>query len=199
MPGLLACPFCRALFRQDEARSQCPDCGLWLVAAERLPPSVEVLAEQELEEDALAPEDRPLSRRARAGACWPLVAVALLALVAFVAPWVKLTAPHVEALSGWVLARRGSLWLWGGAAAWVALPPLVWSRTTVRELRNARVVAASLAAMTGVEVAVLVALPPRGHPLVPYEYHWAWGLYTSGLASALGIVTGLQFLPFLLL
>ncbi len=190
MPELLACPFCRALFRSDEGRSQCPDCGLWLVAAERLPPSLEVLAEEEAEQEALAPDDRPLSRGARARACWPLATVALLGLLAFVAPWVTLTSPHAETLSGWLLARRGSLWLWGGATAWIVLPALVWSRSTLRELRQARVLAASLAAMTGVEVLVLTALPPRGHPLVPYEYHWAWGLYASGLASALGIGFG---------
>ncbi len=47
-----------------------------------------------------------------------------------------------------------------------------------------------LAAMTGAEVTMLLALPPRGHPLVPYEYRWAYGLYASGLLSAGGIWLG---------
>jgi len=190
VPGLLACPFCRALFRDDEGVARCPDCGLDLVAAATLPPSPEVLAEDEAAMEALHPEDRPLARGTQAWASWPLVAVSWLGLVAFVMPWVELTSPHRESLSGWLLAWRGSTWLWGGAVAWIGVTPLVLSRRTERQLRDARVLAPLLAAMTGAEVTMLLALPPRGHPLVPYEYRWAYGLYASGLLSAVGIWLG---------
>ncbi len=155
-----------------------------------MPPSLEVLAEEADELTALPPEDRPLSPGDRARAALPLVGVSLLGLIAFMLPWVELTSPHRESLSGWLLAWRGSDWLWGGAAAWVGVAPLALSRRSARQLRDARVLAAVLAAMTAAEVAVLVVLPPRGHPLVPYEYRWGYGLYASGLLSGLGILLG---------
>jgi hypothetical protein len=184
MAALLACPFCRTLYRRGEA-TRCTVCGVPLVAFERLPPSADALAEEPLV--AVHPQDEPLPwnywRRGRGA----LLLLSALGLVLFFAPWVRIELPEVAVRSGFDLARGRAGWLWGGATGWLVLIPLVWSRRTIYKLRGIRPIAVAFAAMTLGEVLLMLALPPRGR-YVPVEIHWAYGLYASAFVSALATV-----------
>lgn len=193
MVGLVACPFCRELFAAGETDGSCPHCGLRLVPLASLPPSAEGLAEAEARGERLAAEDQPLPWWSLTRGRGLLLVLALGGLVAFTLPWVEITSPHRESLSGLLLARRGSPWLWAGATGWFVSIPLLLSRRTVRQMCGVSGVLALFAVLTAAEVAVLVALPPRGHPLVRYEYAWGLGLYLSGLLGLLGAGVGLRF------
>ena len=192
MAGLLACPFCRQLFPQGEVAS-CPECGVGLQSLEKLPPSHEV--QQELLAEAVppAPEDRILPlwywRRGRG----PLLALGVLGLAAFFAPWVMKTLPDVESLSAFDLAQRRAGWLWGGAVAWFILLPLAFTRRTVMKMRGVRAVCVAFAAMTCVEVLTLLALPPSTSGRIPVAFHWGWGLWVSAASSALGALFAARF------
>lgn len=160
---------------------------------DRLPPSADAIAEEAAEAELTLPEDRVVSWFFLGRSRGVLLLLGVLGLVAFTMPWVELVEPYEESISGYLLARRGSGWLWGGAAAWLVLVPLVLTRRTVRKMRGVRAIVTVFAAMTAVEVAMLAALPPRGSPLVRYEYEWGLGLYASAVVSALGIAFGLRF------
>ena len=194
MAALLACPFCRTLYRHGEGTT-CAVCGVKLVAFERLPPSAE--AEQEAAEHGDAeppvlPEDERLAWNDFGRGRGALLCLALLGLLSFFAPWVSLVMPEDVVRSGYDLARGRAGWLWGGATGWLVLFPLVWSRRTIRSMLGARPISAMLAAITLFEVCMLVALPPRGGRL-PVELHWAWGLYASALVSLFGTVVAVRF------
>jgi hypothetical protein len=192
MAGLLACPFCRQLFPDGEART-CPECGVGLEKLEKLPPSHDALAEDALDSRPPAPEDRvlPLTywRRGRGA----LLLVGLLGLATFFAPWVEKTLPDVESLSAFDLAQRRAGWLWGGAVAWFILLPLVFTRRTIAQMRGVRVICVAFAAMTLLEVLTLLLLPPQTRGRVSTQFQWGWGLYASGIASALGIALAARF------
>jgi hypothetical protein len=181
MAALLACPFCRTLYRRGEG-SSCNVCGVALMPLERLPPSADALAEEPLV--PTLPEDELLPwsywRRGRGA----LLVLAVLGLALFFVPWVRIELPEVALRSGFELARGRAGWLWGGATGWLVLIPLVWSRRTIYKLRGIRPIAVAFSAMTLGEVALMVAMPPRAR-YVPVEIHWAFGLYASALVSLL--------------
>jgi hypothetical protein len=183
MAALLACPFCRTLYRRGEG-SKCNVCGVALVPLERLPPSADALAEEPLV--PVMPEDELLPwsywRRGRGA----LLGLAALGLMLFFVPWVRIELPEVALRSGFELARGRAGWLWGGATGWLVLIPLVWSRRTIYKLRGIRPIAVAFSAMTLGEVALMVAMPPRAR-YVPVEIHWALGLYASALVSLLAM------------
>lgn len=186
-PPLLACPFCRELFAKGETDGTCPECGVRLESLENLPPSLEALAEQAEAGEAVAVEDRPLAWNHLGRGRGALVAVATAGLVAFFLPWVHVASPYTETFSGFALAARRAPWLWGGAAAWFVLIPLVVSRRTIAQMRGVRAISIVFAAMTAVEAAMLLALPPRQHEYVTFEYGFGWGLYLSAALSAAGV------------
>lgn len=188
MARLLACPFCRELFDNREA-SRCPQCDLPLLPMERLPPSAETLAAEGT--PYVPPEHRPLGtwywRRGRGA----LFVLAVLGAASFFAPWVQLTHAHEVTLRGFDLARGNAPWLWGGAIGWFLMLPLLLSRRTVADLRGIRVIAATFAAMTLGEVAMLLLRPPAEHAYVSYGLEYTWGLYASGVVSAAAILVSL--------
>lgn len=185
MAALLACPFCRTLYRRGE-ETRCTVCGVPLVAFERLPPSADALAEEPLV--PLHPQDERLPWNYWLRGRGLLLVLAALGLASFFAPWVRLELPEVAVRSGFELARGRAGWLWGGATGWLVLLPLVWTRRTIYKLRGIRPIAVAFSAMTLGEVLLMVALPPRGR-YVPVELHWAYGFYASGVVSALATVT----------
>ena len=188
MGTLLACPFCRTMYQRGEGTS-CSVCGVALVPFERLPPSADALAEEPPLMPVL-PEDEqlPWSYWARGRGLLLVLSVAGFAL--FFAPWVRIELPEVAVRSGFELARGRAGWLWGGATGWLVLIPLVWTRRTIYKLRGIRPIAVAFSAMTLGEIALMVAMPPRGR-YVPVEIHWAFGLYASALVSAVATVTAL--------
>lgn len=184
MGKLLACPFCRELTPSGEA-THCRDCGVALVPMEKLPPSLDALHEEAARGEYTPPEYKTLPWTYWGRGRGALMALAALGLVAFFAPWVVITSPSDATLSGFALAHTRAGWLWGGAVAWFLLLPLVFTRRSIIQLRGIRVVAATFALMTLGETCMMLLLAPSQSPYVHTDYHFAWGLYSSALVSAL--------------
>lgn len=187
--SLLACPFCRELFTGDEAVETCPDCGLVLRPIERLPPTTA----SEMERPAVAPEDvvRAWSDGSRGRGL--LVCCSVAGLLLFFAPWVTMTLPEAQQLSGFDLARAAASWLWAGAVGWFVLLPLAFTRRTIHGMRGVRVVSALLASLTWVDVALLCILPATRGGHVPVEFSFAWGTWASAAVSLVATVAAIRF------
>jgi len=190
---LLACPFCRSLHAEGETDGTCPDCGVGLQPMEKLPPSLEVESEEIASGQWVPPEDRTLPWWYAGRGRGPLLVLAAIGIALFFAPWVELTRPDLVSLRGFDLARGRAGWLWGGAVGWFVLVPLVASRRNIVAMRGVRIVTAVLAAMTLGEVVTMVALPPSSSGVVPVSFSWGWGLYGSGVVSAVATVVGARF------
>lgn len=141
----------------------------------------------------LLPEDQPLAWDHWGRGRGALLLLSALGLAFFFAPWVEIQLPESAVRSGFDLARGRAGWLWGGAAAYFVLLPLVWTRRTISRMRGVRIVVAMLASMTLIEVAMLLLMPPRSRGLVPFALTWRWGLYASGVVSLLATVVGVRF------
>jgi hypothetical protein len=190
---LLACPFCRELFDQNETE-QCPDCEIRLEPLHRLPPSHDVVEEEAARWERTRVEDQPLPWRELGRGRAALLGIAVVSLVVFVvAPWLDMTAPHARQRSGLSLARGPLGFLWGGAVAWLVSIALVASRRTIREMRGVRAILMAFAAMTASEIAVLLVLSPTGSRQVYVSYEWAWGLYAALGLSVVGVVVAARF------
>lgn len=188
---LLACPFCRSLFQSAEAR-QCPECGVKLVPMENLPASLDVAAVEHEAGEIVLPEQRLLPWNYFGSNRGALLVAAALGLVLFFAPWVELRMPEESVRSGFDLARGRAGWLWGGAAGWLVLLPLVWTRRTIERLRGIRLVSALFAAMTLIEAGMLLSMPPQPSHHVPLEIVWRWGIYASLANACVGVVLALR-------
>jgi hypothetical protein len=188
---LLACPFCRSLFPSAEAR-QCPECGVKLVPMENLPASLDVAADEQEAGEIVLPEQRPLPWNYFGSNRGALLVIAFVGLLLFFAPWVELRMPEESVRSGFDLARGRAGWLWGGAAGWLVMLPLVWTRRTIQRLRGVRLVTALFAAMTLIEAGMLLSVPPQASHRVPLEIVWRWGIYASLFNAVLGIVTAVR-------
>lgn len=188
MARLLACPFCRAMYEQTEAKA-CSVCGMKLVPFERLPPSADALAEEPPLMPSL-PEDELLPFFYAGRGRGPLLVLAVLGIALFFAPWVVIEIPEDVVRTGFDLARGRAGWLWGGVTGWFVLLPLVATRRTIHKLRGIRPAAVAFSAMTLGEVLVLLTLPPPARR-VPIELHFTWGLYGSGLVSLVALLVSL--------
>ncbi|HEY3254158.1 MAG TPA: hypothetical protein VGJ91_09430 [Polyangiaceae bacterium] len=191
MARLLACPFCRSLFASAEAR-QCAECGVKLVPMENLPASLDVAADEVEAGELVLPEQRPLPWNYFGRNRGALLLIAVLGLGLFFAPWVELRMPEESVRSGFDLARGRAGWLWGGAAGWLVMLPLVWTRRTIQRLRGVRLVTALFAAMTLIEAGMLISTPPHSRHGMPLEIVWRWGIYASLLTSIAGIATAIR-------
>jgi hypothetical protein len=189
---LIACPFCHELFAKGEAK-ECPACGL----------ALEKLDKVSLSHDALAEDDFGIPRHPHLETLpWRdfgrskgvLVALALLGLAAFFAPWVNITSPVTQAWSGADMARRSG-WIWGAMVGWFVLLPVVISRRSIDKMRGARVAAAFLSSVPWITVTVLWLFPPAQHTrYLPIRFAWAWGLYATWvLGIAATVVSAWRF------
>ena len=70
--------------------------------------------------------------------------------------------------------------------------PLLWTRRSIHRMRGVRFVTAMFAAMTLVETAILLSMPPRAQHHVPLEIVWRWGIYASLGTSLLGTALALR-------
>ncbi|HEY3665728.1 MAG TPA: hypothetical protein VGL19_07010 [Polyangiaceae bacterium] len=159
---------------------------------ENLPQSLDVAADELEAGELVLPEQRPLPWNYFGRNRGALLLVALLGLALFFAPWVELRMPDLSVRSGFDLARGRAGWLWGGAAGWLVLLPLVWTRRTIHRLRGVRLVSAMLAAMTLIETGILLSMPPRAQHHVPLEIVWRWGIYASLGVSVIGVGVALR-------
>ncbi|HEY1958121.1 MAG TPA: hypothetical protein VGH28_21020 [Polyangiaceae bacterium] len=186
--GLVACPFCREMFEQGE-QTECPVCGMKLVAFEKLPPRRETHDELGLPIDP-AHELLPWTYAGRMRA--PIVALALVGVALFFLPWIHMTLPDDFRLSGFTLARRIG-WVWGAGVGWLVLVPTVASRRTIAQMRGARVAAAFLSATSLVSCAILLAFPPHARwykPHFGFEPAFWLTMVVSAVAVALSLKLG---------
>jgi len=172
--SLLACPFCREMFKRGE-RDACVVCGVKLVPFETLPPSADALSEDGVPQEPEM-ETLPLTYLGRGRGL--IAALAIVGLVAFFLPWIHLTMPDDTVLSGCSLAQRLG-WMWGAGVAWFILVPTVLSRRTIFQLRGARVAAAFLASVPGLTTVVLLTRPPHGAHGVPVRFTFEPALYAT--------------------
>jgi hypothetical protein len=170
--SLVACPFCREMFKKGE-RDMCTVCGVALVPFETLP-----LSDDAANEDDSAPapghEAFPLTYLGRGRGL--LAGLALAGMVSFFLPWIQLTLPDIVALSGFSIAQRLG-WAWGSGVAWFILIPTVLSRRSIFQMRGARVATCFLAAVPGMTTVVLLTRPPHGSHGVPVRFTYDTGLY----------------------
>jgi hypothetical protein len=186
---LLACPFCREMF-SDQDGDKCPVCGVPLVAQHSLPLSDDALSEDGLPRQ---PEWEPLPHTFLGRSRGALAVLAVAGLVAFFLPWVHLTMPDIVSYSGFTLARRLG-WAWGGPVAWFVLLPTVLSRRTIMHMRGARVAAAFLAAVPGLTAGLILARSQQGnHGGVPLHFTWDLGIYLTVVLSTAAVGFALFF------
>lgn len=185
--ALVACPFCREMFEQGEAK-ECPVCGMGLVAFEKLPPSRETHDEFGL---AHQPEHEQLPWTYLKRERGLLAVLALIGGCLFFLPWVHQTLPYDLELSGFGLARRLG-WVWGAGVGWLVLIPTVLSRRTIAQMRGARVAAAFLGAASLVACLVLYLRPPHG---VHYKPHFTFmpAFWLTIAVSTLTTILSLRF------
>jgi hypothetical protein len=188
----MACPFCRELFPQGEADA-CPECGVSLESLANLPPSLDAMADELEEGQVTPPEHRELPWSYFGRGRGALLVLAVLGLVAFFSPWVVLTAPNEITMSGFDLARGRAGWLWGGAVGWFIMLPLVWTRRTIAKMRGVRIVTVAFAALTAIEVGMMLSLPPQSSRLRPVELAWGFGIYLSGAVSLVAVAVAARF------
>jgi hypothetical protein len=185
--AIVACPFCREMFDLEEA-SSCPVCGIPLQSLEKLPPAKTLL--HELEDDGIppAPENIPFPVTFLGRARGPMILLGVIGLALFFAPWIHLTLPYVDDLSGFDLARRGG-WSWGAAVAWVVMVPTVASRRTIAQLRGARFAACFLSVIPVVTLSVLMLFPPQ-RGVVPVRFTYGWPFWATFAVSLIATVVG---------
>ncbi|HEV8245614.1 MAG TPA: hypothetical protein VGP93_07590 [Polyangiaceae bacterium] len=187
--ALLSCPFCRTLYTKGE-KQICPECGVELVALERLPLSLEAQAEEGAR--LVLPEHERLPWYFWGRGRGALLALSVLGIAAFFLPWVELTFPDHEFRTGFDLARGRAGWLWGGAVAWFVLLPLVGTRRTIAAMRGVRPIAALFSSMTAAEILMMTLMPPAARS-GPAGLSWAWGLYVSASVSVLALLAAVRF------
>ena len=180
---LLACPFCREMFEEGEAKA-CPVCGMALTQFDKLPPSLDAIHDEG--GVPLAPELELLPWAYLGRGKGPLVVLGAIGVVLFFLPWVQLTLPYIDAKSGFDLAHQRIGWLWASLVGWTVLIPTVLSRRNIAQLRGARVAAAFLSAIPAVAVTILLSKPPHGG-IVPVRYTWDWPIYAM-LAVSLAAI-----------
>lgn len=159
---------------------------------ENLPQSLDVAVDELEAGEIVLPEQRPLPWNYFGRNRGAMMLISLLGLLWFFAPWVELRMPDSSVRSGFDLARGRAGWLWGGAAGWLVMLPLLWTRRTIQRLRGVRLVTALFAAMTAIEAGMLLSIPPRAQHHMPLDIAWRWGIYASLITSVLGVITALR-------
>jgi hypothetical protein len=191
MRELLACPFCRELYRAEEG-TRCKVCDVDLVPLGSLPLSEDARELEPSTEVVLHPDDQKFPIWHLGHYRGPLFFVSLGGLFAFFLPWLEVSMPDPVAISGFDIARGRSPWFWGGALGWFVLLALLITRRSAYELRGVRVISATFSVLTALEVIMLWLRPPTAGPYVKVLFEWGYGLYLSFALSLAS--TGLSLL-----
>lgn len=168
----------------------CPMCALPLTAFHKLP-EAEGFDPTDLEA-AVPEEDRRVPFFSLGRGRGPLAVAALGGLTLFFLPWIGLTFPLVDQLTGFDLSQRLG-WTWAVPAAWFVLIPTVWSRRTPRRMQSARVAVGMLAFFPGLAAATLLMRSPRGAHGLKLQYSFLWPMYGTLVLSLLGLVAAVFF------
>jgi len=184
-----ACPFCRELFEPGEA-TQCPTCGIALADLTKLPPSPTLRHEADDWEEDLGPEHDRFSWHYLGRGRGIILVAAVAGIALFLLPWIDMSLPYTDRLSGWDLAHRRG-WPWGAFAAWIVLVPTVGSRRTIAALRGARVAAPFLAAIPALTAGILLAFPPHSS-LIPIRIAFDWPVYATLVVSLIAVAAGVR-------
>lgn len=192
MAEILACPFCREMYSDEECVLRCPDCDVQLLPLHELPPSAETVLEREAELERTPAEFRKLSWLDLGRGRGLLVLLALLGLFGFFQPWFVLRKPDEVVLSGFRIARHFAGWVWAGAIGWFILIPLVLSRRTIASMRGVRAICAFFASLSAGEIAVLASVSPTSKVHIPIEFGSQWGLFFSAGVSVVGTIVALR-------
>lgn len=196
--GLVACPFCRELFAEKEAK-ECPLCSVALVPMSALPAAEEAddADEQGVVRDGekAAADEKRLPFTFLGLGRGPLIVISLLGLVAFFLPWVHTFTPDKRVFTGADIAQRTGL-TWAAFAAWFTMVPLVLSRRTVRSMQGARLIVAMLGAIPALVASVLLFNPPKSAEArgltIALRFEWDGAIYATValgvLAAALGVL-----------
>jgi hypothetical protein len=185
---LVACPFCREMFKSGEVEV-CPACGLAVADVAKLPPSYEAQLEPDFPRE---PEHETLPWGYWRGGRAALVAAAIAGMALFFAPWIVETAPEIETLSGVDLAER-LRWMWACPVAWFVLIPAVLSRRTLDKMRGARVIVSAFCAIPMVSAAVMLMGSPRPKYRIPMLFHYGWGLYATLVLAVVALPFAIAF------
>ena len=160
----------------------CPLCALPLTPYHKLP-AAEGFDPTDLE-GVIADEDRRVPFLALGRGRGLLALASLFGLGLFFLPWIGITFPFVERLSGLDLSRQLG-WTWAVPAAWFVLLPTAWSRRTPRRMQSARVAVGMLSMFPGLAVVTLLLRTPRGAYGLKLQYGFLWPMYgTLGLSLA---------------
>jgi hypothetical protein len=187
--ALVACPFCREMFQEGEAK-QCPLCGVELAAFEKLPPSIDALHDEDgTPRDPLA-EPLPPTYLGRGKGL--IAACAAIGLALFFLPWLHMTLPNVDTYTGFEVSKKLG-WTFAAGVSWFVLIPTVLSRRSILQMRGARLAATFLAAIPTMTAAILLFHPPTGSPRVPLRFSYDWPIYVTLALGAACVIASLRF------
>jgi hypothetical protein len=174
------------MFQKGEATS-CPVCGVELTAFEKLAPSVEAEPDDNAPK---APEYEALPATYLGRNKGILAVLGLAGVVLFFLPWIHVTLPHDQMLTGFDMAKRLG-WTWGAGVAWLVVVPTVLSRRSIVQMRGARVAAAFLSLVPAATAAILMLRRVHGTHGVPLRYSFEWPLYVILALSAVSFLFAL--------
>ncbi len=180
-----ACPFCR-IYVADASVARCETCDVELVPVRKLGPSPEEL----LAWEALPLEERPIPLSPTSHGRAPLVAAALVGIVAYLLPWLEVRAADVWNMHGSDFGRRLH-WPHAALAAWIVIVPTAITRRTLGRLLAARPVLATLASVPLLTLAVLHARPPT-HRVLRVETTWLAASWVELAASLVALAAALR-------
>jgi hypothetical protein len=158
-----------------------------LVAFEKLPPSYEAATEDGVPIQPIH-EKLPLTYIGRGKGI--LAAIGLVGLAMFFFPWIHVKVPDVMILSGWQLGKSLG-WAYGAGVAWMVLVPVVLSRRTLAQMFGARVAAAFLCAIPGMQALVLHTFPPRTL-YYTLGFDFTWSFWVTIALSIIGVIVSLR-------
>lgn len=165
-------------------------CALPLTAFHKLP-QADGFDPTDLEA-SVPDEDRRLAFFSLGRGRGVLALLALTGLGLFFLPWIDITFPMIDQLTGFDVSSKLG-WTWAVPAAWFVLIPTAWSRRTPRRMQSARVAVAMLAFFPGVAAATLLLRTPRGAHGLRMQFSYLWPLHGTVVVSVLAVLAAAFF------
>ena len=187
--GLLACPFCREMFEEGEAKS-CPVCGMKLAKFDKLPPSLDAVHDEggvPARARARAASPGPTSVAARARSSRSASRASCSSSCPGCSSPCRTSTPSRASISRTSASagcgRRSS----AGSCSFPPSSAAATSRSCVARAWRLRF----SAQFPAIAVGILLAKPPRGG-IVPVRYTWDWPIYAMLAVSLIAIVVAVR-------